>query len=107
MLNDEQFVEAARAFAQRVLERNATDERRLQWAFAEATSRLPRAEELSVLSQALARERARFAGDARAAQELVSHGESSRDAAFPPAEHAAWTQVAAVLLNLSEAVTRN
>ncbi len=107
MLNDEQFVEAARAFAQRVLERNATDERRLQWAFAEATSRLPRAEELSVLSQALARERARFAGDARAAQELVSHGESSRDAAFPPAEHAAWTQVAAVLLNLSETVTRN
>jgi hypothetical protein len=107
MLNDAQFVEAARAFAERIMRRGFDDRQKVIWAFAEATSRLPSADEAKVLDDALARERARFARDTAAAEALLAHGESPRDASLPAADHAAWTQVAAVLLNLSETVTRN
>jgi hypothetical protein len=41
------------------------------------------------------------------AARLLANGESPRDAALDPREHAAWTQVAATILNLSESITRN
>ena len=107
LLNDVQFVETARAFAERMLARDGDDAAKLAWAFAETTSRTPRADEAAVLTGALARERARFAADANAARALLAHGESPRDERIGAAEHAAWTQVAATLLNLSETVTRN
>lgn len=107
MLNDTQFVEAARAFAERIIARDGSDAERLAWAFIETTSRVPDVRELDVISAALKRERARYTADDRAAHALVSHGESLRDRSLSVAEHAAWTQVAAVLLNLSEVVTRN
>ena len=101
------FVEAARALAERIMRRGFDDEQKVIWAFAETTSRLPSAGETKVLTGALARERARFARDTAAADALLAHGESPRDASLPAVDHAAWTQVAAVLLNLSETVTRN
>jgi hypothetical protein len=107
LLNDVQFVEAARAFAERILALSGSDERRLEWAFREATSRAPDGRELAVLARALARERAAFAADPAAAERLLSQGESPRDPALAPVEHAAWAQVAALILNLSEVVTRN
>jgi hypothetical protein len=107
LLNDVQFVEAARAFAERALALGGDDERRLEWAFREATSRAPDEREMDVLSRALARERAEFAADRASADALLAHGESPRNASIAPEEHAAWTQVAALILNLSEIVTRN
>ena len=107
MLNDEQFVEAARAFAERIMRRGFSDRQKAVWAFAETTSRLPTEAEADVLVQALARERVRFARDEAAARALLAHGESPRDESLPAIDHAAWTEVAAVLLNLSETVTRN
>jgi len=107
LLNDVQFVEAARAFAERALVLSGDDARRLEWAFREATSRVPDEREKLVLARALARERAKFAQDSAAAAALLSHGESPRNEQFAIEEHAAWTQVAALILNLSEIVTRN
>ena len=107
LLNDVQFVEAARAFAERALAMGGDDARRLAWAFREATSRMPDAQEEKVLARALARERATFKADADAAAALLAQGESARNAALDPVEHAAWTQVAALILNLSEVITRN
>jgi hypothetical protein len=107
LLNDVQFVEAARAFGERMLAHRGDDAARLAWGFAESTSRTPTRDEATILLGALARERARFASDAAAAAALLAHGESQRDERIPVAEHAAWTQVAATILNLSETVTRN
>jgi hypothetical protein len=110
LLNDVQFVEAARAFAERILSRAAerdADTQRLSWAFAESTGREPAARELSVLARALVRERERYRANPERALELLSSGESPRDASLDPSEHAAWTQVAATILNLSESITRN
>jgi hypothetical protein len=110
LLNDVQFVEAARAFAERILSRAAerdADTQRLSWAFVESTGREPAARELSVLARALVRERERYRANPERALELLSSGESPRDASLDPTEHAAWTQVAATILNLSESITRN
>ncbi len=107
MLNDVQYVEASRVFAQRMLAHEAGDSERLRWAFAQCTSRPPSDRELRVLTTALERERKRYANNEPAAREYLSEGESPRDQHIPFAEHAAWSQIAALLLNLSETITRN
>ena len=106
-LNDPQFVEAARALAERMLRKSGDDAEKLRWAIAEATSRELKPAELIVLQSALARERKRYAANPTAAMQALSVGESPRDTQFPPPEHAAWMQVASLILNLSEVVTRN
>ncbi len=106
-LNDPQYVEAARAFAERALHQAGNDAAKLRWAFFEATSREPQPAELAVLESALARERRRYQANAAAAAAALSVGESPRDQNIPAAEHAAWLQVASLILNLSESLTRN
>jgi hypothetical protein len=83
------------------------DADRLRWAFAETVSREPSETEFAVLGSALQRERSRYAANESAAREYLANGESPRDEGIPAAEHAAWSQVAALLLNLSEAISRN
>ena len=107
LLNDPQFVEASRAFAQRILTEAPTNTaRRIRFAFEECTSRLPGAEEAAVLERALERERKIYGSDPDAAGALLGIGESSRNRAIDPAEHAAWTSVASLIMNLSESITR-
>jgi hypothetical protein len=107
LLNDVQFVEASRAFAERIITRSDDDAERIRRAFTETTSRPPTDSELAVLSRTLARERAHYAADEAAAREYLTNGESPRNESIPAPEHAAWSQIAALLLNLSETVTRN
>jgi hypothetical protein len=107
-LNDTQFVEASRAFAQRILQRvEKSDEARLDWAFFEAVSRKASVQELGILAKSLARERVGFAVEGERAKAFVQVGESPVDFDMDPRELAAWSQIAAILLNLSETVTRN
>ena len=49
---------------------------------------------------------AKYRSDPAAAKKLLSVGESARNEALDPAEVAAWTNVAGVILNLDETVTR-
>jgi hypothetical protein len=107
LLNDVQFVEASRAFAERILAHNSDETENLRWAFEECVSRPPTNAELSVLTGALHRERTRYAANPTAAQKYLDNGESPRNEKIPVPEHAAWSQIAALLLNLSETVTRN
>jgi hypothetical protein len=107
LLNDVQFVEASRAFAERILSQSDDDAGRLRWAFAECVSRPPSDAEFNVLKHALERELSRYAGNEVAARQYLINGESPRDENIPVVEHAAWSQIAALLLNLSETVTRN
>lgn len=106
-LNDPQFVEAARAFAERMLRKSGDDSEKLRWAIAEATSRELKPAELAILKSALERERKRYAANPDTAMQALGVGESPRDNRFPAPEHAAWMQVASLILNLSEVVTRN
>ena len=106
-LNDTQFVEAARALATAMLQQShPSDGDRLRAAFERVTSRPPAPEEATILENALRRERTRFEADPSAADEVLAVGETLRPASIPAVEHAAWTQLASTLLNLSETITR-
>jgi hypothetical protein len=107
LLNDVTYVEASRAFAQRVLTSGGgTDPERLNFAFRLATARRPSVGEAQVLLARLQRLRAQYGGDEAAAKKLLSVGESKRDVKLPAAEHAAWTGLCSLILNLDEVVSK-
>ena len=107
LMNDVQFVEAARHFAERLLRRGAvSDQARIAYAFQTVTSRVPNETELDSLKTLLAEYRNRFQATVESAEQLVSVGDSPRDADLAAPELAAWTMVAHLLLNLHETVTK-
>ncbi len=107
LLNEVTYVEAARRLAERMLtEGGATPEARIAWAFQRATARQPDAKELQTLTAGLTARLTLYQQDAAAAQQLISQGASKPDAKLNPAELAAYTATANILLNLDEVVTR-
>ena len=70
LLNDPSFVEAARAFAQRVLHEEKDDGARISSAFQRATSRRPEAEEVALLRGYLEEQRAVYRADPESAAAL-------------------------------------
>jgi len=107
LLNDPSYVEAARVFAQELLTSEGTERERLDRAFQRAVTRSATDEELAVLVDLLASHRAAYLADAEAAAALVDVGEAAVPESLETAELAAWTNVARVILNLHEVVTRN
>lgn len=106
-LNDTQFVETARHFAQRLLQlEGLSDDQRIEAGFRLATARRPQANELDVLHQMLATALQRYQADPASANELLKIGEAARNESLAPATHAAWTIVASAILNLDETLTR-
>src|SRR5262249_6194017 len=94
LLNDVQYVEAARALAAGELgAARAGDAERLGSMFARVLARTPREEERRVLADTLGAARAAFTEDADAAARLVHVGESPAPAGLEPQELAAWTAV--------------
>jgi hypothetical protein len=107
LLNDVQFVEAARFVGLRMLkEGGATTEERVAWAFRLVTGRKPTEKERAVLVKLFDEQKALFEKDAAAAKKLLTVGEKPADAKLPAAELAAATVLANVLFNHDEAVTR-
>ncbi len=107
LLNDPTYVEAARAFARRILTEGGADTTaQLRWAYRQALSREPSSQEVTVLSALLEKHRAQYAADPTAAQQLLSAGENPSTGDIDRATLAAWTSVVRVLLNLHETITR-
>ncbi|MBI5432744.1 MAG: PSD1 domain-containing protein [Planctomycetes bacterium] len=105
LLNDPAFVEAAGAFARRIVARAADDRERATFAFRACTARAPEPRELAIVLRLLASERERFATDGEAAAKLCA---ASGLAAEPQsAELAAWIVVANALFNLDETITKS
>jgi hypothetical protein len=108
LLNDPTYVEAARTFAARMIrEGGSSASARLQRGFRLALARLPRSEELSVLLGLLANHHQQYRRDPAAALALLGEGDDPSASDVDPAELAAWTDVARVLLNLQETITRS
>ncbi|MEE3001559.1 MAG: PSD1 and planctomycete cytochrome C domain-containing protein [Planctomycetota bacterium] len=107
LLNDVQFVEAARALGQRVMvEGGASDEDRASWAFRLVTGRTPSLEEQALLLSLYEEQRAAFQEDPAAATELLSVGTAPRNEDLDQASHAAWSMVANLILNLDETISK-
>lgn len=107
LLNDVQFVEASRNYAERVMKEGGQDvNSRVQFAFKAALGRLPETWEADTLKAAYQRELKSYQVNLTAALALLSQGESDRDESLPAAEMAAWTAVASMIFNTYEFITR-
>ena len=108
LLNDTQFVEAARVFAARIIKDGGPDDAsRLKWAWLEATQREPSASEVTTLAELLGKHRAAFHLRPDAAAAALKQGIAKTAEGVANDELAAWLSVARVILNLHETITRS
>ena len=108
LLNDVQHVEAARNFAEKIIQKGGKqDQTKISWAWRAATSRNPSREEIEIVQDLLNQNRKRYAQDLKSAEDLIGFGESEPDAKIKPIELAPWTLVANMILNLDEVVNKN
>ncbi len=107
-LNDITYIEAARGLAQRTLLSSVSKDEpaRLTEMFRRCTSRPPTTKELDRLGKRLAVLRLTYTQNTNATQKLLAVGESKPDPQLNPAELAAWTGLANLMLNLDEAITK-
>ncbi|MAT14833.1 MAG: hypothetical protein CMJ46_06130 [Planctomyces sp.] len=107
LLNDTQFVEAARKFAERIMrEGGSSTADRVAFGYRWATSRFADEREISILSELYDMNLEEFKNDPSSAEQLLTVGDSPRDEELDPAELAAWTMVANTLLNLDETIVK-
>jgi len=107
LMNDVQFVEASRKFAERIMTAGGkTVAERITFAFRSCTARKPTAEEIAVIKSVYQSHLAEYRKDKPAALKLLSVGESERDGTLDVPELAAWTMVANLVLNLDETITK-
>ena len=105
LLNDPQYVEAARVLAERMMkEGGETLEEQVNFGFKALTSREPDDRELTLLTQLYQEEQTEFSQAPARADSLLTVGEHPRDADLPADELAALTVVANTLINYDEAV---
>jgi hypothetical protein len=108
LMNDVQHFEAARALAERVIAKGGpTTEGRIVFLYRTVLSRRPDAEEVRIVTRALAKQRELFKADPEGARKVVNVGESKPRGVAADDEVAAWTMVSNLVLNLDEVVTRN
>ncbi|MFY7817184.1 MAG: DUF1553 domain-containing protein [Akkermansiaceae bacterium] len=107
LLNDPQFVEAARHFGLRMLRQGGDERSGLSYGFRAIVSRDPSPKELALLESSLREELSKFSSKEETARQYLGTGESSLSSEFPLEKQAAWAAVAQLLLNLSETITRN
>ena len=107
LLNDPTYVEAAKAFAERILsEAPKSAEERIDFAFEEAFSRKASADEREILVELLDGQKERFSSERPRAEQLLATGLTAPDRRAKKAELAAWTSVARALMNKHEFVMR-
>ncbi len=107
LLNDPSYVEAARAFAARILRSGEKDAAaRVDFAFQQAFSRQADAAERDVLLGLLDSQRKSFSEDPARAGKLLKTGISPVPAGLDKVELAAWTSVARALFNKHEFLMR-
>jgi hypothetical protein len=107
LMNDPQFVEAARMFAERMIIEGGSDpEQRIRFAFRLATARFPEEQELHTLLSLFRRQLKRYQERSAAADTLLSVGDYRKDKELDSTELAAYTLVANTILNLYETLTK-
>jgi hypothetical protein len=107
LLNDPQFVEAARALAARMVRDGGPDvAARIAHGFRALTGRVPAPEERAALEALYRDELARFRRQRGAAAALLAVGASRPPPGIDAAELAAATVVASTVMNLDDAVTK-
>jgi hypothetical protein len=105
LLNDPQFVEAARHLAETVMKQSPSDgAARTRTAFRALIGRLPDDTETTILSGLFIEQRALFAARPDDALKLVAVGESRMSPDVQPVDLAAMTTVVSAIMNFDEFV---
>ncbi|HZZ71233.1 MAG TPA: PSD1 and planctomycete cytochrome C domain-containing protein [Pirellulales bacterium] len=109
-LNETVSLEAARAFAKRILSTSADDHERISYAFRAAVSRLPSERERATIDALLAKQRERIAAG-QLNPWLVATGKADEQPDLllnqaTAADLASYTVAARVILNLDETITK-
>lgn len=107
LLNDTQYVEAARVFAQKILLEGGSPESQIRTAWRKATCRFPGSEELAVLKAEYQKRLSFYQNNPALAKERLSVGEFPQDKSLNPAQVAAFMAVTQIILNLDETITLN
>jgi hypothetical protein len=106
-MNDTQWVEAARALAQRViLEGGKQPDGRINLMSEILLGHDPAPKTAAVLEDSLRQMRSHYDADPKSAHALVAMGEEKRDQSLAEPELAAWTMVASEMLNLDETINK-
>ena len=105
LLNDVQFVEAARALAATVSDEHASADEQIAAAFVRLTGREPDEIEREGLSDVYSEQLKLFEGkDAADAEKFTALGESKSESKLRPAELAALTATCQVIMNLDATI---
>lgn len=108
LLNDPTFVEAARVFGERILRQGGNNlQDQVQWAFQQATGRRPENDEVQLLVDLHAKSLAHFKNDPAGTANYLKIGDSQVPSNAQLPELAAMTNVARVIMNLHEVITRD
>jgi hypothetical protein len=106
LLNDPEYLEAARTFAARVLASPGGDSERIDNAYQLALARSPKPDEKRSMLGFLSVMRHEFRDKPEDAKKMLTVGFSSGGGTSEPVEMAAWTSICRVILNLHETITR-
>jgi Protein of unknown function (DUF1553) len=106
VMNDVQYIEAARVLAERAMKASPDREGRITFAFRRLLGRNPKPDEVAVLAISYDRQFAEYTKSPTETEKLLNQGASPRDAALNAPEHAALTGVTLILLNLDETLTK-
>jgi Protein of unknown function (DUF1553)/Protein of unknown function (DUF1549)/Concanavalin A-like lectin/glucanases superfamily/Planctomycete cytochrome C len=107
LMNDVTYIEASRKFAERMMkDGGATPADRINFAFRLVLARPPKPQEQAVLLDTLSQFKARYQAKPGAAAKYLSQGDSPRDPKLDPADLAAYTAIASLILNLDETITK-
>ncbi|MGO8699520.1 MAG: DUF1553 domain-containing protein [Limisphaerales bacterium] len=105
LLNDTQFVEAARVLAERALNEDGPHiRRRIDFIFRRLTGRKPEAKERRILAALLREQADIFSKEPDRAGNLIVLGASMADSSLDPVQLAATTELAQAILNLDATV---
>lgn len=104
LMNDVQFVEAARRLAEASIAQNDTPKEQVAFAFRTLVGRLPDGQEASLLLKLFRDERQHYAEHREAAMKLVELGESQRNEEIDAIELAAMTTVCQAVTNLDATI---
>jgi len=107
LLNDVQFVEAARVLGERLVREFPNDpDARIRAAFRTLAGRSPDAREVAVLRRLFDEQQVFYAKETDAAQKLLATGESKWDERLPRADFAATTMLVSAVMNFDEFVVQ-
>jgi hypothetical protein len=105
LLNDTQFVEAARVLAEKAMQQAGANTRdRIAFAFWRLTARAPEPKELELLAELCNEQKEIFTKEPERARQLIAVGDRARDAKLDPGDLAAMTIVTQAILNLDATV---